>query len=80
MTDDTPYRNSTLDQQIGSRLEAWTTRDTGAYCRFCADEHVGENVPASERFCSATCENRFETVMEARIALGQRDLDQRGYD
>jgi hypothetical protein len=67
-----------LDQRIGSILEAWVNRDTGEGCRFC-NEPVGD-VPAMEKFCSEECEDRFETVMDARIAIGKRDLQQRGYD
>lgn len=67
-----------LDQSLGSLLESWYTRATGENCRFC-NEHVGD-VDADEKFCSETCEERFETVFEARQALGKRDLEQRGYD
>jgi hypothetical protein len=44
-----------------------------------SNEHVGD-VPPAEKFCSEECEDRFETVMDARIAIGKRDLQQRGYD
>ena len=76
---DTPYWNSELDQQIGSILEGWQNRDTGEYCRFCADEHVGD-VPPAERFCSDECEASFDEVAQARIVIGERDLEKRGYD
>lgn len=75
----TPYWTNDLDQHIGSLIEAWTSRDTGEYCRFCAQEHVGA-VDPSERFCSEECEEAFRTVMEARFAIGRRDMDLRGYD
>ena len=67
-----------LDQQIGSILEAWITRDTDGVCRFC-NSHVGDVAP-DERFCTDECKDRFEKVLDARIALGKRDLQQRGYD
>lgn len=67
-----------LDQQIGSILEAWINRDTKGVCRFC-NEPVGDVAP-DERFCNDECKDRFETVMDARIAIGKRDLQQRGYD
>ena len=81
MTDnnETPYWNSKLDQRIGTMLETWTTRDTGAYCRFCADERVGD-VDEQDKFCSSKCRERFDQVLEARVAIGSRDMDQRGYD
>jgi hypothetical protein len=75
----TPYYQSDLDQQIGSLLEAWTCRDTGEYCRFCADVRVGD-VPPDEQFCSDECEERFKLVAEARAAIGKRDMAIRGYD
>lgn len=67
-----------LDQELGWLLESWTTRDTGEGCRFC-NTPVGD-VPNEEKFCDETCEERFEQVMEARVAVGKRDLQQRGYD
>jgi hypothetical protein len=70
-----------LDQQLGSIMEAWTTRDVAAdQCRFCNERLEEPTDDPSERFCSASCADDFETVMDARIALGRRDLEQRGYD
>lgn len=70
----------TLDQQIGSLLEAWYTRDVDEdQCRFC-NERLDEPAPAQERFCDDECEDAFEKVFEARLAIGKRDLEQRGYD
>ena len=74
-----PYWERDLDQHIGSLIEGWVTRDTGEFCRFCAVEHVGD-VPPDEKFCSQDCEEAFQTVMEARAAIGERDLELRGYD
>jgi hypothetical protein len=74
-----PYWDSELDQQLGSIIEGWTCRDTGEYCRFCAVERVGD-VPPIEKYCSDECEERFNKVMAARLAVGKRDLEQRGYD
>lgn len=69
-----------LDQQIGSLLEGWITRDVPAErCRFC-NELLEEPVEPPERYCNETCEERFDTVLEARLAIGKRDLEQRGYD
>lgn len=74
-----PYWKISIDQQIGSLLERWATRDTEEYCRFCAVEHVGDVEPDA-KYCSEQCERRFQRIMEARIALGKRDLSLRGYD
>lgn len=71
---------SELDQKIGSLLEAWINRPTGeANCRFC-EEPLEEEKPANKRYCSDDCEKALRKVMEARIAIGERDLQQRGYD
>lgn len=69
-----------LDQVVGSLLEAWTTREVPAdHCRFC-NESLDEEPLPDRRFCDESCEADFEKVLEARIALGERDLEQRGYD
>lgn len=67
-----------LDQSIGSLLESWINRDTDD-CRFC-NEPVEGDPPTSEQFCDDGCEENWELVSEARIAIGSRDLEQRGYD
>ena len=70
-----------LDQRIGSLLEAWATRDVAAdQCRFCNETLDTPTEDPSERFCSESCSEHFGTVMDARIAISKRDLDQRGYD
>jgi hypothetical protein len=70
-----------LDKHVGSILEAWTTRNVDAdQCRFCSDRLDAPAEDAAERFCDEDCADAFETVMQARIALGQRDLSQRGFD
>lgn len=79
MTRNTPYWNNDNDQMIGSVLESWVNRDTGEYCRFCADVHVGD-VESNEKFCSDECRERFDQVFDARLAIGKRDIDLRGYD
>lgn len=69
-----------LDQFIGSMLEAWINRDVDEdQCRFC-NERLEEPKSAAERYCSVECEQRMETVLEARVAIGKRDMEQRGYD
>lgn len=69
-----------LDQQIGSLLEAWINRSVeDNQCRFCNDA-LDEPKPPSERYCDDECESAFEKVMDARVAIGNRDLEQRGYD
>lgn len=69
-----------LDQQVGSIMEAWLTRETNPnQCRFCNNSLDWEADPA-ERFCDNDCEEAFEAVQEARVAIGERDLRQRGYD
>lgn len=74
----TPY-NDGIDAQIGSLLERWITIETGEYCRFCRTERVPDE-PIQDRFCSEDCEQAFETVLNARLEIGKRDMDQRGYD
>ena len=70
-----------LDQLIGSLLDRWTTRDVAAdQCRFCNEALDEPTDDPSERFCSEACGERFEKVMAARIAIGKRDIAQRGYD
>jgi hypothetical protein len=72
---------SDLDQQLGSLLEAWTTRDVPAcQCRFCNEQLFEPVDDPAEQFCDCDCADAFETVLDARIALGNRDLHQRGYD
>lgn len=69
-----------LDQAIGSIIKAWTTRDVDDdQCRFC-NERLDEPKPPAERYCDETCEERMDKVFEARIAIGKRDMAQRGYD
>jgi hypothetical protein len=69
-----------LDQLLGSMMEAWINRDVDEdQCRFC-NERLEEATPAAERYCSVECEQRMETVLEARVAIGNRDMEQRGYD
>lgn len=67
-----------LDQQIGSLLEAWLTRDTDG-CRFCNAPLSGDPAP-NDQFCTSDCREKFDDIMEARTHLGSRDLEQRGYD
>jgi len=70
----TPYQNDQIDQQIGSLLERWLTASIPDHCSFCRVEET------DEEFCSEECEENFQTVMDARLAIGRRDLEQRGYD
>lgn len=67
-----------LDQQIGSLLEAWPTRDTDD-CRFCNAPLSGDTEPKNQ-FCTSDCREMFDDIMEARAHLGARDLQQRGFD
>jgi transposase-like protein len=72
---------SDLDQQLGSLLEAWTTRDVPSnQCRFCNEQLFEPVDDPAEQFCDCDCADAFETVLDTRIALGNRDLHQRGYD
>lgn len=69
-----------LDQQIGSLLEAWINRDVPSdRCRFC-NEPLDDSEPPAARYCDESCEEAFDQVLEARLAIGRRDLDQRGFD
>ena len=74
---DAPYGEG-VDRMIGSYLERWITMDTGIYCRFCRVEVARED--GAGDYCCGDCEDSFRAVMEARIEIGNRDLDQRGYD
>lgn len=72
-----------LDQQIGSLLEAWATRDVEG-CRFCGASLDADRDPP-EQFCDderpwGECKTEFGKVMTARLAFGERDLEQRGFD
>lgn len=70
-----------LDQQLGSLLEGWINRDTpDDCCRFCNDPLGEPRESPADRFCDIDCEEDFNTVLSARIALGKRDLNQRGFD
>ena len=70
-----------LDQVLGSLIEAWYTRDVAAdQCRFCNETLDEPTDDPAGKFCSDECEQRMETVMDARIAIGKRDMAQRGYD
>lgn len=73
-----------LDQQLGSLIEAWYTRDVpDGHCQFCNEEIDDVDAAPSEGvhdYCSEQCREGAQTVQDARLALGQRDLRQRGYD
>lgn len=77
---DSGFERSRLDQQLGSLLDSWVHRDLPAdRCRFCTEE-IGDEQPPQDRFCDDDCEDAFDLVLEARLEIGQRDLEQRGYD
>lgn len=69
------------DETIGSLLDHWLTRKMNGRCRF-------DNVELVERFeghpelqfCGPKCRESFDKVVAARIAIGARDLDRRGFD
>lgn len=67
------------DQIIGSILERWLTTPCKGKCRFCR-EPVSEELKPPDQFCSEECKKKWQKVMEARLVIGKRDLDQRGYD
>jgi hypothetical protein len=72
-----------LDQQIGSLLEAWATRDVEG-CRFCGAS-LDSEPELSEQFCDderpwGECKTEYGKVMTARLAFSKRDLEQRGFD
>lgn len=79
---DEVLRGWQADQLLGSVMENWVTRDVPhGHCRFC-NESVGDDAVTEGRqqFCDTDCKEQFQTVFSARLALGRRDLDQRGYD
>lgn len=67
------------DEAIGSMLEYWLTRDTGALCRFC-DRPVPVDQTGRSFFCSDACRYSFQEVADARLEIGRRDLSGRGFD
>lgn len=67
------------DEAIGSILERWLTTPRKGKCRFCG-KSISEELKPSEQFCSSECKKSFEKVMDARVAIGLRDLKRRGYD
>jgi len=72
---------SEMNHDLGSLLEAWTTRDSPgcAFCNAPSPDYTSEDTGGRE-FCDEDCKEGFEKVIEARLALGRRDLEQRGYD
>jgi len=66
------------DQMIGSILERWLTTLWPGRCRFCRKPVQAED--PRDQFCGPECRAEWEKVQEARIAIGSRDLRQRGYD
>jgi hypothetical protein len=71
-----------VDQQLGSILENWYTRDVpDGHCRFCNERHGDDPIEqGQQRFCDEGCHDQFKKVFQARLALGNRDMDQRGFD
>jgi hypothetical protein len=70
-----------IDVQIGSLLEAWLTRDTPG-CDYC-NETLDEDEVLRDgglTFCDSGCRSDYQTVREARLVIGERDLRQRGFD
>ena len=68
------------DQVIGSILERWLTTPVKGKCRFCRKPLSNPNVKPPDQFCSPECKANWQKVMEARIAIGKRDLKKRGFD
>jgi hypothetical protein len=71
-----------LDQQLGSLIEAWYTRDVpDGHCQFCNEAIDGEPVTkGAHEYCDDSCRDDLEQVLQARLVIGERDLEQRGYD
>jgi predicted nucleic acid-binding Zn ribbon protein len=80
--DDAVRKSWRVDQLLGSYMEHWVTREVPeGHCRFCNDPHGSDPVEnGRQRFCDEDCHEEFEKVFKARLALGRRDMDQRGYD
>jgi len=66
------------DQLIGSILERWLTTKISGKCRFCRKPVEATN--PREQFCGPECREDWKLVQAARIAIGRRDLKQRGYN
>ena len=71
------YHNCT-DEAIGSWLENWLTRQDGtSLCRFCNTKLSTTTLP---HFCTGSCKKNFEVVQHARLLIGERDFERRGFD
>jgi hypothetical protein len=69
------------DQILGSILERWlTTKVPKNKCRFCRKELKKPAHDPKNQFCDQECFRGWQKVMAARLAIGKRDLKQRGYD
>ena len=69
-----------LNDTIGSLLENWlTTNCPPGYCRFCR-KPVDARLKPAVQFCDKKCHENWNIVSKARIVIGERDLEQRGYD
>lgn len=67
------------DEVIGSILERWLTTTYKSKCRFCR-KPVSKDMKPPDQFCSKDCKEKWQKIMEARLVIGKRDLDRRGYD
>lgn len=74
-------QQSDLNAKLGSLMERWLTRDTPG-CAFCnaPDPDYQDDDTGVHEFCDEACAEAFEKVLDARVTLSKRDLDQRGYD
>ena len=72
---------SDINRQLGSLLERWYTRDTPG-CAFCnvPDPAFTHEDTGAREFCDDECRQDFERIVNARLAVGKRDMAQRGYD
>lgn len=74
-------RQTKINAKLGSLIERWYTRSTDG-CDFCNapdPEHQTDETGQNE-FCDEECAESFVQVFEARLALGDRDMAQRGFD
>jgi hypothetical protein len=72
-----------LNAQIGSILEGWLLEGVTGACQFCREDLGPDDDTVTKGelvFCSEECREDWKTVQEARLALGKRDLEQRGFD
>ncbi len=78
--EDGSYHDCT-DEAIGSELEYWLSgrEHPKGRCFFCGKPSNEFRVGIRE-YCSERCRDDERAVFAARLAIGRRDLERRGFD